>query len=130
MSLTATCHCGGTRIELPRLPERRLECNCTYCAKTGAVWGYFGAGEMQFVKDDRDRVVRWRANNRHFGRCGIATSSDSPQLSKSTTAMARPRTACRWCMPTRRATRSTCSYSNDFDLSGLTARRSTARNNW
>jgi hypothetical protein len=36
MSLTATCHCGGTRIELPRLPERRLECNCTYCAKTGA----------------------------------------------------------------------------------------------
>jgi hypothetical protein len=85
MSLTATCHCGGTRIELPGLPERRVECNCTYCAKTGAIWGYFGAGEMKIVTDEHSRLyTKSGLNNHHFcGRCGMQTWGDSPDWSEN-----------------------------------------------
>ncbi|WP_155908455.1 hypothetical protein [Asticcacaulis sp. YBE204] len=36
MTLTATCHCGATRITLPRQPETAHECNCSYCGRLGA----------------------------------------------------------------------------------------------
>ena len=49
MSLIASCHCGATRIELPHAPVHAKECNCSYCGRTGAVWGYYGPGEMRFL---------------------------------------------------------------------------------
>ena len=48
MSLLATCHCGATRIALPEHPVAAKSCNCTYCARTGAVWAYYRPGELEF----------------------------------------------------------------------------------
>ncbi len=41
MTLTLSCHCGATRIALPGHPAHGSQCNCTYCARTGAVWSYY-----------------------------------------------------------------------------------------
>jgi hypothetical protein len=133
MTLTATCHCGGTRIELPRLPERRLECNCTYCAKTGAVWGYFGAGEMKFVKDEHDRIyTKSGANNHHFcSRCGMQTWGDTPDWSEVYNFDGTPKDGhAAGDMPTGRSYAVNLKLLDDFDISNLTAEKVDGRNNW
>lgn len=81
MSLIASCHCGATRIELPNLPSSAKECNCSYCARTGAVWGYYAAGEMRFVSQDGEKTYSASdgMNLHHFcGKCGMQTWGDSP----------------------------------------------------
>jgi hypothetical protein len=39
--LTATCHCGAVRIELPRRPRTLTCCNCSMCRRYGALWAYY-----------------------------------------------------------------------------------------
>ncbi len=105
MTLIASCHCGGTKIELPRLPERRLECNCTYCAKAGAIWGYFDPREMNVVTDDHTRSYSQNGLNQHHfcGRCGMQTWGDSPDWSEVYNADGTPKDGHRaGDMPTRR----------------------------
>jgi len=39
--LTATCHCGAVRIDLPRKPRRLTNCNCSICRRYGTLWAYY-----------------------------------------------------------------------------------------
>lgn len=44
--LNLSCLCGQIRIELSKRPEFINECNCSFCSKTGARWGYFHPSEV------------------------------------------------------------------------------------
>lgn len=131
--LTASCHCGGTRIRLPRLPERRLACNCTYCTKAGAVWGYFGPDEMTFVNNEHDQMYSQSGLNQHHfcGKCGMQTWGEAPDWSEIYNSDGTPKaghTASD--MPSRRMYAINLQLLDDYDLSGLTAEKIDGRNSW
>ena len=44
--LTATCHCGAIKVEVPREPETLTECNCSICRRYGVLWAYYGDVEV------------------------------------------------------------------------------------
>ena len=57
--LTATCHCGAVRIEVPAAPATTTDCNCSICRRYGTLWAYYPDG---YVRGDRTlRFVRCRA---------------------------------------------------------------------
>jgi hypothetical protein len=133
MTLVATCHCGGTRIELPRLPERRLECNCTFCAKAGAVWGYFAPGEATIANDKHDKVYsQGGVNLHHFcSNCGMQTWGDSPDWAEIYNADGTPQEGhSAGDMPTRRVYAVNLKLLEDFDMTTLTAEKIDGRNSW
>ena len=45
--LTATCHCGAIRIDLPAKPETVTDCNCSICRRYGTLWAYYKESEVQ-----------------------------------------------------------------------------------
>lgn len=133
MTLIATCHCGATRIALPRLPERRLECNCSFCTKAGAVWGYFASDEMTFVRNEHDRVYSQRGINQHHfcGNCGLQTWGDAPDWAEIYNNDGTPKDGhSAGDMPTRRTHSVNLKLLDDYDLSGLTADKVDGRNSW
>ncbi|MEZ5996061.1 MAG: hypothetical protein R3C25_09915 [Hyphomonadaceae bacterium] len=44
--LSASCHCGAVRLTLQQRPGYVNNCNCSFCHKAGAVWGYFASSEV------------------------------------------------------------------------------------
>lgn len=47
--LTATCHCGAVRVEVPRKPRRLTSCNCSICHRYGPLWAYYRASEVRIL---------------------------------------------------------------------------------
>ncbi|WP_295646245.1 GFA family protein [uncultured Methylibium sp.] len=45
--LSATCHCGAVRIEIPRRPRSLTNCNCSICRRYGTLWAYFPATQLR-----------------------------------------------------------------------------------
>ncbi|MBA3771585.1 MAG: GFA family protein [Ramlibacter sp.] len=39
--LSATCHCGALRIEIPYRPQEVTSCNCSICRRLGTLWAYY-----------------------------------------------------------------------------------------
>ncbi len=80
MTLTATCHCGDTRIALSRRPETAAACNCSFCDRTGATWAYFKPDEITVeALGEKTYSASGGLNQHHFcGRCGMQTWGDSP----------------------------------------------------
>ena len=37
MAITASCHCGATQFQVSEAPSSVTDCNCTFCAKRGAL---------------------------------------------------------------------------------------------
>lgn len=75
--LSATCHCGSVRVEIPRPPEEVTNCNCSICRRLGSLWAYYDVDEVkvvghpertdEYMQGDRTlRVVRCR-------HCGCTT---------------------------------------------------------
>jgi len=75
--LSATCHCGAVRVEIPHRPTEATNCNCSVCRRLGALWAYYEVGTVKFtghpghtdeyIQGDRTlRVVRCR-------NCGCTT---------------------------------------------------------
>lgn len=119
MSLIASCHCGGTRIELPRQPTEAKTCNCTYCARTGAVWAYYKPGELTFLsrEDERSYSTAPEIHQHHFcGRCGMQTWGDSPDWSSAYNADGAPGLNLR--------------LVEGLDWSGVSVEEMDGRNNW
>ncbi|MEO5807749.1 GFA family protein [Devosia sp.] len=83
MTYVATCHCGSTRIEVDRLPESATACTCTYCSKSGGLWGYYRPDEVRVVAAAEDRVYTASGFNLHHfcAKCGTNTYGDSPDWS-------------------------------------------------
>ncbi len=47
--LTATCHCGAVRIDVPFKPRRLTSCNCSICRRTGTLWAYYPASRVRIT---------------------------------------------------------------------------------
>ena len=45
--LSATCHCGAVKIEIPRKPRALTNCNCSICRRYGTLWAYYKASDVK-----------------------------------------------------------------------------------
>ena len=133
MSLIATCHCGATRIELPHKPDRAGECNCTFCSRTGAVWGYYKPGEMKIIATDGERIYSPSGmNNHHFcGTCGMQTWGDTPDWGSIYNADGTPKEGYTpGSMPTERSYAVNLRLVDDFDWGSIEIEKMDGRNSW
>lgn len=88
--ITLSCHCGGTRIELPRAPQSATQCTCTYCLRTGAQWAYYDPAEIRVVSATHDAIYSPTTplHEHHFcAHCGMTTHGISPDYSLEDTAV-------------------------------------------
>jgi hypothetical protein len=67
--LSATCHCGAIRIEIPEPPKEVTNCNCSICRRLGCLWAYYEVDKVkvlghpqhtnEYIQGDKTlRVVR------------------------------------------------------------------------
>jgi len=72
--IKGSCHCGEVTIEVPGLPAYVIDCNCSLCRRTRAIWAYYSEDKVRiagptddYVWGDRTlRTVRCR-------QCGCVT---------------------------------------------------------
>lgn len=84
MSVIVSCHCGGTRLELPEPPRSVTQCSCTYCTKSGALWAYYPPTAPKVLSETHGAIYSPTTplHEHHFcARCGCTTYSISPDYS-------------------------------------------------
>jgi hypothetical protein len=66
----ATCHCGHISIEIPRVPNKLNNCNCTICRRYGALWAYYKENEVKVIAPEgsTDEYI-WGDKVLRFVRC-------------------------------------------------------------
>ena len=52
-SYQGSCHCGAVHIHIARKPACMNDCDCSWCAKSGAIWGYFETSEVEVFGDTK-----------------------------------------------------------------------------
>ena len=133
MPMIASCHCGATKIEAP-VPTTAKQCNCTYCARTGAVWAYYKPGELAMLSQDDERTYSaTEADNRHHfcGRCGMQTWGDSPDWGSVYNADGTPKPGFEaGAMPSARIHALNLRLVDDLDWSAITVEKVDGRNSW
>ncbi len=68
--ITAACHCGRVRLEVPRAPRTLTDCNCSICRRYGALWAYYPAGAVRPGYRRRDVAhYSWGERKLRFIRC-------------------------------------------------------------
>lgn len=68
--LTATCHCGALRVEVPRRPRTLTDCNCSICRRYGTLWAYYKASTVRVVGASRAKDgYSWGRKALRFVRC-------------------------------------------------------------
>ncbi len=68
--LTATCHCGALRVEVPRRPRTLTDCNCSICRRYGTLWAYYKASTVRVVGASRTKDgYSWGRKALRFVRC-------------------------------------------------------------
>ncbi|MFC3077447.1 GFA family protein [Phenylobacterium terrae] len=134
MPLIASCHCGATKIELPRQPASAKACNCSFCARTGAVWAYFRPGEFKLLSDAEARTYSASdgLNRHHFcGRCGMHTWGDSPDWASVYNADGTPKPGFdAGALPAERIHGVNLKLIDDLDWSGVAVEQVDGRNSW
>ena len=132
MSLIATCHCGDTRIELPQSPGRAGECNCSFCSRTGAVWGYYKPGELNITSDSSGKFysASGNGNEHHFcSNCGMQTWGVSPDWSSAYNDDGTPKGDA-GAMPTGQIFAVNLRLVDGFDWSSVQIDKMDGRNTW
>ena len=70
--LAATCHCGASRIEVPRRPRTLTSCNCSICRRYGTLWAYYKASAVRVHSAPRTfDEYAWGDKTLKFVRCAI-----------------------------------------------------------
>jgi hypothetical protein len=68
--LTATCHCGAVRVEIPRKPRRLTSCNCSICRRYGTLWAYYKFHDVTVhAKPGKLVSYSWGDKGLKFVRC-------------------------------------------------------------
>lgn len=132
MSLVASCHCGATKIALPAQPTHAKSCNCSFCARTGAIWAYYKPDELQFLSREADTFYSASKgiNQHHFcSTCGIQTWGDSPDWSSAYNADGSPKGEA-GAMPTERIYAVNLNLVDDLDWAAVTVEAVDGRHNW
>jgi hypothetical protein len=133
MALTATCHCGATRIALPEHPTHAKSCNCSFCARTAAVWAYYKPGELTFIAQDNQATYSGESglNRHHFcSTCGMQTWGDSPDWASIYNADGTSKNGDSNAMPAERIYAVNLNLVDDLDWSRIAVERVDGRNNW
>ena len=132
MTLTATCHCGATKIALPQHPSEAKTCNCSYCARTGAVWAYYKPGELTFISTESETIYAPSGlNDHHFcSKCGMQTWGDSPDWASMYNDDGTSKGGDPNAMPVERIYALNLNLVDDLDWSQVTVAQMDGRNNW
>jgi len=133
MPLIATCHCGDTRIALPAHPTKAARCNCTFCQRTGAVWAYYAAGELEIQKTDNqaDYSTNPDMGLHHFcGRCGMHTWGESVDWSAAYDSDGTPKQGDASIVPELSKWQVNLNLVDDLDWSLIEVENLDGRNNW
>jgi hypothetical protein len=70
--LTATCHCGAIRVEVPHQPEALTNCNCSICRRYGTLWAYYPADTVRVAAEPgATSEYVWGSKMLRFVRCSI-----------------------------------------------------------
>jgi hypothetical protein len=76
--MKGVCLCGRVTIDVPGRPEYLNDCNCAFCVKLGAMWGYYPAGAVTFggttTSYVREDVTEPKLRAHFCGTCGATTS--------------------------------------------------------
>lgn len=68
--LTATCHCGAVRVEIPRRPKSITNCNCSICRRYGTLWAYYKASDVRVLHEPgATESYAWGDKRLRFVRC-------------------------------------------------------------
>jgi hypothetical protein len=68
--LTAICHCGAVRLEVPRRPRVLTDCNCSICRRYGTLWAYYRAGDVRTIgRRGATEWYSWGSKALRFVRC-------------------------------------------------------------
>lgn len=68
--ISATCHCGAIRLEVPNPPSEVTECNCSMCRRAGVLWAYYPASSVQVhAASGATQTYAWGPKNIRFVRC-------------------------------------------------------------
>lgn len=131
MTLTAACHCGSTKITLPGPPAEAKTCNCSYCQRTGAVWGYYAPEDLAVTAAD-DRVYSATGLNQHHfcGACGGNTHGFSPDWASKYNSDGTLKPGEAEGVPERKIAAVNLNMIDDLDMSGLTIQAMDGRNSW
>ena len=133
MTLTASCHCGAIRIALPEHPTHGAECNCTYCARTGAVWSYYVPGELKFLSREGERMYSTSPQmHQHYfcGTCGMQTWGESPDWSSLYNDDGTPKGDDPNAIPTARKQAVNLKLVDDLDWSRIEVAKMDGRSGW
>lgn len=132
MTLKATCHCGDTRITLSRRPTDAKSCNCSFCERTGAIWGYFQPEEITVETTDQRTYSAGGMNQHHFcGRCGMQTWGESPDWASVYNMDGTPKPGFEaGTMPTQRIAGVNLRLIDDLDWSTVEVEKVDGRSSW
>ena len=132
MPLVASCHCGATEIELPGPPAEAKTCNCTYCHRTGAVWGYYRPEDVRVVSAAHDAVYAPRGMTEHHfcAKCGGNTHGSSPDWASMYNNDGSLKDGMTGGMPSARIFGVNLRMAIDLDLATIDITAVDGRNNW
>jgi hypothetical protein len=132
MPLIATCHCGATKIELPEQPTEAKSCNCTFCARTGAIWAYYKPDQLKFVARGGETDYAPSGMNHHYfcATCGMHTWGDNPDWASMYNSDGSPKNGDANAMPTERLYQVNLNLVDDLDWSKVVVEPLDGRNTW
>lgn len=68
--LSATCHCGAVKVEVPRRPRSLTNCNCSMCRRYGVLWAYYKDSDVKLIAPEgTTHSYSWGQNTQKFIRC-------------------------------------------------------------
>jgi hypothetical protein len=95
MTLKASCHCRATQFTVETAPIELASCNCSFCAKRGALWAYYTPAQFKLITaPDRVSTYQWGSytvKHHYCAICGCGTFSESPDWSKGEPDFDNPR---------------------------------------
>ncbi len=134
MPVIASCHCGDTKIELAQKPTHAHECNCSFCARAGAIWGFVARADMTLTTQTNDTIYSASGglNQHHFcARCGMQTWGDSPDWAQNFNIDGTPKDGVDPdSVPTARSYYVNLRLIDGLDWTSIHLEKVDGRNNW
>ncbi|MBE7183703.1 MAG: GFA family protein [Methylobacterium mesophilicum] len=121
MRVQGSCHCKARRFEAAFAPDTVTSCNCSFCAKSGALWAYYDVADVTLVSREREVAYCWNSKvvAHHFcGVCGCRTFSEAPDFSSGEPDFSKPKISLN------------ARLFDDFDLKAVPIKEIDGRNGW
>jgi hypothetical protein len=84
---TGSCHCGAVQFEVDTDLEKTMDCNCSHCAKKGAIWNFVDNADFRITKGE-DELSTYQFNKKHIDHqfckhCGTQPFGQSSTYGKA-----------------------------------------------